>query len=142
MNKQEAIEAIEKLKAFIGQEEKKEKWSPSGGRYYFRTNGHIDDDVSTEMFRAFGSEGTEEQVTARRDKVHRLLMKQAYAQEHDGEQEFVFGKYNWAATLNQYGKMKAGAWSICKSDTEVYMTERDAKEYARLYNEGLIDFKY
>ncbi len=121
---------------------KVEKWSPKGGVWFLECTGVIFNDSSTERCSRFGVErDTEAECKDLRKKQEWLNLTHAYACENDGVQEFVYGKNNWCV-LERKGSAATGYSCNTLDREKVYMTEKDAEEFARLCREGLINFQF
>ncbi len=123
-------------------EAKKEKWSPKGGDWFLTGDSVIVISVSTKNCKNFGTErSTEEEAKDLRKKQERLNLTHAYACENEGVQEFFHGIENWCV-INVQGSSIATFYKNTFSSERVYMTKKDATEFARLCEEGLINFQF
>ncbi len=121
---------------------KVEKWSPKGGEWFLISDGVIIKAESTKDCKNFGTErSTEAECEDLRKKQEWLNLTHAYACENDGVQEFVYDMGNWCVVKNDHETI-AEFYSSVYDPEKVYMTKRDAKEFARLCEEDLINFQF
>ncbi len=121
---------------------KEEKWSPKGGVWYLNENGKIFKAGSSENCGNFGTErDTEAEIKDLRKKQEWLNLTHAYTCENDGVQEFVYGQENWCV-IKAKGVIVAEFYRNTIDPEKVYMTRKDAKEFALLCEEDLINFQF
>ncbi len=121
---------------------KVEKWSPKGGEWFLISDGVIIKAESTKDCKNFGTErSTEAECEDLRKKQEWLNLTHAYACENDGVQEFVYGERNWCV-VDQIGSPIAAYYHGVLDREKVYMTKKDAEEFARLCEEDLINFQF
>ncbi len=123
-------------------EAKKEKWSPKEGGWYLCENGTVIESRSTKHYKKFGTErNTKADCEDLRKKQEWLNLTHAYACENDGVQEFVYEQENWCIFETNHS-IKTQSYFNVYDYEKVYMTKKDAKEFARLCREGLINFQF
>ncbi len=139
----EAKAGFDKLALQLAElEAKKEKWSPKGGDWYLCESGEVLKNGSTKYCKNFGLErDTEAEVKDLRKKQEWLNLTHAYACENDGVQEFFCGSENWCV-INAQVSTRATSYNNTCSSEKVYMTKKDATEFARLCREDLINFQF
>ncbi len=138
----EAKAGFDKLAFQLAELEAKKKWRPKGGGWYLSGEGKAIKAESTRDYKNFGTErATKAECEDLRKKQEWLNLTHAYACENDGVQEFFYDKENWCV-VDQIGSPIADYYRGALDREKVHMTKKDAKEFARLCEEDLINFQF
>jgi len=120
----------------------KKMWVAPKGKYYINGCGEIRKQSMYDDYTKYGStRNTEAELKDLRQKQEFLNISHNFACANDGVQEFVVGQHNWCV-IKMDGKIRSNFYSRVQHQATVYMTEKDAKEFARLCEANLIPFQY
>jgi len=112
------------------------------GKFYINGSGFMGTQLVRDEYTEYGTtRNTEADLEDLRQKQEFLNISHAFACANDGVQKFVSGKDNWCVNKRE-GEVWATYYDIIQELSTVCMTEKDAKEFARLCKAGLIPFQY
>jgi len=130
-----------KLEALEAKEKK--MWVIPNGEFFITGDGdRCKQGNNSNSYTKYGTtRNTKAELEDLRQKQEFLNISHAFACANDGVQEFVLGEENWCVSKED-GEIIAGIYSFSYEFSTVCMTEKDAKEFARLCKANLIPFQY
>jgi len=128
--------------AAIEAKEENEMWVIPNGQFFIAGDSIVGFQHGYDNYIRYGTtRNTEAELEDLRQKQEFLNISHAFACANDGVQEFVDGNKSWHV-YRVNGEIKAGESYRTQELSVASMTEKDAIEFARLCEAGLIPFQY
>jgi len=119
-----------------------EMWVVPNGNFFINGSGRTDRQRGYDEYTKYGvTRNSKAELEDLRQKQEFLNISHNFACANDGVQEFVDGEDNWCVNKLR-GDFRADSYFNIQELSTAYMTEKDAKEFARLCKAGLIPFQY
>lgn len=120
-----------------------QQWNPEGGEWFIRNNGCVDNVITVDDFRLFGTERKTKEQAEKAAKAMRTFNRLlAYRDEFDPDFEEVwdYETYNYCVVYSvDLGEYMVDGYKCYKTVGVVYMSESVAEELAKKLNNGSVE---